>query len=42
MINEISERLPTQGSTSQTITSLAGDITFYHTSFLSSSSAGLI
>ena len=42
MINEISERLTTQGSTSQTITSLAGDITFYHTSFLSSSSAGLI
>ena len=42
MINEISERLTTQGSTSQTITSLAGYITFYHTSFLSSSSAGLI
>lgn len=42
MINEISERLTTQGGTSQTITSLAGDITFYHTSFLSSSAAGLI
>ena len=28
MINEISERLTTQGGTSQTITSLAGDITF--------------
>lgn len=42
MINEISERLTTQGGSSQTITSLAGDITFYHTSFLSSSAAGLI
>ena len=42
MINEVSERLSTQGGSSQTITSLAGDITFYHTSFLSSSAAGLI
>lgn len=42
MINEISDRLTVQGGTSQTITSLAGDITFYHTSFLSSSAAGLI
>ena len=42
MINEISERLTIQGGSSQTITSLAGDITFYHTSFLSSSAAGLI
>ena len=42
MINEISERLTTQGGTSQTFTSPAGDITFYHTSFLSSSAAGLI
>lgn len=42
MVNEISERLTTQGGTSQTITSLAGDITFYHTAFLSSSAAGLI
>ena len=41
MINEISERLTTQGGTSQTFTSPAGDITFYHTSFLSSSAAGL-
>lgn len=39
MINEISERLTTQGGTSQTFTSPAGDITFYHTSFLSSSAA---
>lgn len=42
MINEVSERLTVQGGTSQTITSLAGDLTFYHTSFLSSSAAGLI
>ena len=42
MIHAISERLTPQGDTSQTITSLAGDITFYHTSFLSSSAAGLI
>ena len=28
MINEISERLTTQGGTSQTFTSPAGDITF--------------
>ena len=42
MINEISERLTTQGGSSRTMTSLAGDITFYHTSFLSSSAAGLI
>ncbi len=42
MINEVSDRLSTQGGSSQTITSLAGDITFYHTSFLSTSSAGLI
>lgn len=42
MINEISERLSTQGGSSQSITSLAEDITFYHTTFLSSSPAGLI
>ena len=42
MINEISERLTAQGGTSQTFTSLAGDISFYHTSFLSSSAGGLI
>ena len=42
MINEISDRLTTQGGTSQTFTSLSGDISFYHTSFLSSSAGGLI
>ena len=42
MINEISDRLSTQGGSSQSITSLAEDITFYHTTFLSSSPAGLI
>lgn len=42
MINEISERLTAQGGTSQTFTSLAGDISFYHTSFLSFGAGGLI
>src|SRR5699024_7309493 len=37
-----SDRLTTQGGTSQTFTSLSGDISFYHTSFLSSSAGGLI
>lgn len=42
MINEVGERLSAQGSSSQTITSLARDITFYQTAFLSSTPAGLI
>lgn len=42
MINEVSDRLSTQGGSSQTLTSLTGDITFYHTSFLSTGAAGLI
>lgn len=42
MINEVGERLSAQGGSSQTIASLAGDITFYHTSFLSSTASGLI
>ena len=41
MINEVGERLSAQGSSSQTITSLARDITFYHTAFLSATPAGL-
>lgn len=42
MVNEISERLTVQGGSSQTITSLGGDMTFFHTSFLSSSAVGLV
>lgn len=44
MINEVSDRLGIQGGSSQTLTSLslAGDITFYHSSFLSTNAAGLI
>lgn len=42
MINEAAERLSIQGKNTQTITSPAGDITFYHTSYLTSAAAGLI
>lgn len=42
MINEISQRLTVRGGSSQTVTAPAGDFTFYHTAFLSSSPAGLI
>ena len=42
MINEISQRLTVRGASSQTVTSPTGDFSFYHTSFLSSSPAGLI
>ena len=42
MINEISERLSVHGGSSQSFTSLSGDITFYHTSFLTSGTAGIV
>ena len=42
MINEISQRFTVRGDSSQTVTSPAGDFTFYHSTFLSSSPAGLI
>lgn len=42
MLNEISERLSSHGGSSQTFTSLSGDITFYHTSFLSAGAAGIV
>ena len=42
MVNEISQRLTVRGDSSQTVSSLAGDFTFHHTTFLSSSPAGLI
>ena len=42
MVNDIGGRLSIQGGSSQTITSLAGDIAIYHTTFLSSNAAGLI
>ena len=42
MVNEINERLSTHGGSSQTFTSMAGDITFFHTSFLSSGAAGIV
>ena len=42
MVNELSGRLSIHGGSSQTITSLAGDIAVYHTTFLSSNAAGLI
>ena len=42
MVNEISQRFTVRGDSSQTVTSPAGDFTFYHSAFLSSSPAGLI
>lgn len=42
MVNEVGEKLSAQGSTSQTVISMARDITFYHSSFLSSAPTGII
>lgn len=42
MINEISEKFTVQGDNCLTITSITGDMTFYHTSFLSASATGII
>lgn len=47
MVNEISEKLTTQGSaglgnSSLTLNSVGGEITFYHTSFLSAGATGAI
>lgn len=42
MINEVSEHITEQDGSRQSTISLAGDITFFHTVFLSSSSAGPI
>lgn len=46
MVNEISEKLTTQGgglvNSSLTLSSVGGEITFYHTSFLSSNATGAI
>jgi len=42
MVNEISQRFTVRGDSSQTVTSPVGDFTFYHSTFLSSSPAGLI
>lgn len=42
MVNEISQKFTVRGDSSQTVTSPTGDFTFFHSSFLSSSPAGLI
>ena len=42
MVNEISQRFTVRGDSSQTVTSPAGDFTFYHSTFVASSPAGLI
>jgi len=47
MVNEISEKLTTQGgaglgNSSLTLSSVGGEITFYHTSFLSANATGAI
>jgi DNA-binding CsgD family transcriptional regulator len=42
MLDEFGQRMALQGGSSQTISSLAGDISVYHSTFLSSSPAGII
>lgn len=42
MVNEINEQLSSNGGSCQTFTSPSGDITFYHTSFLTSGVSGIV
>lgn len=42
MINEVSEKLTTRGDSTLAISSIVGEMTFYHSSFLSTSGTGII
>lgn len=42
MVNELSEKFTAQGNGSLTLSSIAGDMTFYHSSFLSTNVTGII